>query len=573
MITDYYAKLPDLSYRNFREMIESVAENKGDNTAIIVKEGEGYRKWTHREFRRDIDRAAAWFLSNGFRKGDLVGILSENRYEWCVSWLAVVSAGLTVVPLDILSGAESLSALVRFCPLKGLCLSAQQMPKWEGFRKEARSLETVFAFDDFTGPEVVPFRDLLTFNGELSITGKDIDPKDTASIIFTSGTTGVPKGVMLSHIGILRNINASIMSLPIDERDNFAAVLPFHHTYPTTCSFLSPISVGGRVTIVDKMVGPSIIAHIRDNGGTIVIAVPLLLDKIARAMQVKFRDMKGFAGALVRTLLAVSGFASRKLRWRLGRSLLKGIRNKAGLGSIRLLVAGGGPLSPATARFFDAMGFNIVQGYGMSENGPLIATNTIRYNNYASVGLPVKLTDIRISEPNAEGIGEITVKSPSLMKGYYNNPEATAEMFTEEGYLKTGDLGRFDGKGFLYITGRIKNLIVSPAGKNIYPEEIEAAFAGSEVIGDILVLGKPVSSDNRGEEVMALCRPDFEKLEPVYGKEKLTEEFLAPLVRQEVERVNRLLEPHKRILHTVLRMEEFEKTSSQKIKRFVYKAP
>jgi long-chain acyl-CoA synthetase len=571
MVKNYFANLPDQTSRNFREMLDQVGGRWGGNTAIIEKEGAGYRTWTHNEFRRDIDRMAGWLLSNGFRKGDLVGILSENRYEWCVAWLGVVSAGMIVVPFDILSGEESLAALVRFCPIKGLCLSAQQAPKWEHFRTEAKTLTTVLAFDSLTGPGVVPFSDILAWSGTLTLTAADIDPEDTASIIFTSGTTGIPKGVMLSHIGILKNINASIMSLPISERDNFVAVLPFHHTYPTTCSFLSPVSVGGRVTIVDKMVGPSIIAHIKDNGGTIIIGVPLLFDKLARGMQAKFRDMKGAAGVLVRSLLGISRFASRKLKWRLGRSLLNGIRKKAGLGTIRLLVAGGGPLSPVTATFFDALGFNIVQGYGMSENGPLIATSTIRHNNYRAVGLPVKLTDIRLLDTNAEGIGEITVKSPSLMKGYYNNPEATTAVFTPDGYLKTGDLGRFDRDGFLYITGRSKNLIVSPAGKNIYPEEIESRFTGSEVIGDILVLGKPVSEENKGEEVCALCRPDYEKLETVYGRDRLTEEFLTTLIRQEVDRVNRSLEPHKRILHAVLHAGEFEKTSSQKIKRFVYK--
>lgn len=572
MIKNYFADIPENRYNNFREVLDLSAKQYGDNEALLVREGENqYKSWNYKELKAVVDRVAGWLLSKGYKAGDRVGLLSENRPEWCISWLAVVASGITIVPFDVMQKSSYIEKVAEFSQVKGLFVSASQIGKCESFISSLPSLENVFVFDSIDNNDYIPFTTLSSYTGKKFCMAEDIPLDSTASIIFTSGTTGNPKGVMLSQKGILENINASIMSLPISAADNFVAVLPFHHTYPTTCSFLSPLTVGGRITIVDKIVGPLIIANVKETNGTIVIGVPLLFDKIKRGMLQKFSKIKGFSGFMLKMLLGFSGFAHRQLNWQVGKSLMKSVREKAGLGSIRILVAGGGPLSPDTARFFGAMGFIIVQGYGMSENGPLISTNTVNHNNYESVGLTVKRTDIQIRNKNKEGIGEIIVKSPSLMQGYYNNDEATQEVFTKDGFLKTGDLGRFDKKGFLYITGRIKNLIVSSGGKNIYPEEIEAAFSDSSVIEDILIVGKPLGKSNKGEAVMALVRPDLAQLKERFPAVKLTDEFILPLIQKEVNTVNSSLERHKRVLTVQLHAEEFEKTSSMKIKRFLYR--
>lgn len=297
---------------------------------------------------------------------------------------------------------------------------------------------------------------------------------------------------------------------------------------------------------------------------------PLLYDKMKQGMQIRFIELQFTKRMVVKLLIGVSGFFTRCLKIKAGRVLLRSLRKQAGLETLRLLVAGGGPLNPDTAQFFDALGFNIVQGYGTSENSPLIAVNTVRYNKHDSVGLPVKHTKIRIDEPNAEGVGEILVQSPSVMKGYYKRPEETKRVITEDGRLRTGDLGRFDRKGFLYITGRIKNLIVTSGGKNIYPEEIELKFGDSEVIGEILVFGRKESKKSRAEEVVAVCVPNYEMLAELYDGQKLSEEFVSPLIKKEIEKVNRNLPGYKKIRDFSVRREEFEKTSSRKIKRFLY---
>jgi long-chain acyl-CoA synthetase len=235
-----------------------------------------------------------------------------------------------------------------------------------------------------------------------------------------------------------------------------------------------------------------------------------------------------------------------------------------------MVVAGGGPLSPKTADFFDSFGFNMVHGYGMSENSPLISVNTPWRRRNVSVGLPVKYTQVRIDDKDENGHGEIVIKSPSLMLGYYNDPASTAEVITKDGWLRTGDLGYLDDDGFIYINGRKKNLIVSSGGKNIYPEEIESHFSGSRVIAEILVLGKK-EANYGGEQIFAVVVPNFENLTTDYPDREMDDAFFKGLIKKEIEEVNRHLPGYKKISDFTLRREAFEKNAQQKIRRFLYK--
>jgi long-chain acyl-CoA synthetase len=234
------------------------------------------------------------------------------------------------------------------------------------------------------------------------------------------------------------------------------------------------------------------------------------------------------------------------------------------------MVAGGGPLSIKTADFFDSFGFNIVQGYGMSENAPLITVNTPRHKRNASVGLPVSYTDVKILDPT-DGIGEIACKSPSVMLGYFENEEATKEVINENGYLLTGDLGYRDEDGFVYIVGRRKNLIVGSGGKNIYPEEVEAHFSGSHVILEVLVVGRKELSYG-GELVFAVIVPNYDFIKEDYPGREEDEGFIHDLVKKEVEEANRSLPVFKKISDFTIRKEQFEKNAQQKIRRFLYKS-
>ena len=566
---DYAAPWPDLSYPNFSSWLEGVTAKCQDKTALLYRSGKqrDFTIWSYNRLGEECKRVARGLLAAGLVKGDRVGLWAENRPEWMAVWLGTLIAGGIIVPIDFLLTDDECSNILRFIDAKAFFYShrkqsfAESLPA-RGIHIDIRSCisnegEPAYgAFGQNAGSQALP-------------PAASIAEGDPASIVFTSGTTGLSKGVTLSHRGIITNANAAIKMLQPIEQDVFVNVLPLHHTYPTTCSFLSPLSAGCASLIVEKLVGKVVVDDIRDGGGTFLIAVPLLYDKVMAALEQGYNRLPGLLRGPLNILRGIALAKAKQGNPRFGQRVFKFIRKKAGLASLRIMVAGGGPLSPKTADFFDSFGFNILHGYGMSENGPLISVSTPRYKNNYSVGLPVIYTDVKIIDKNADGIGEIVVKSPSLMLGYYRNPEATKEAFTGDGFLKTGDLGYQDEQGFIYINGRAKNLIVSSGGKNIYPEEVEAHFEGSRVIGQILVLGRK-EAEFGGEQIIAVAVPNREALEEDYPGNPLDDAFVSGLIKKEVEQVNRRLPVYKKISDFILRREDFERNAQQKIKRFLY---
>ena len=574
-LEDYIASWPDIDYPNFAFWLKDVSSRWPGKIAIRYRteRHSEFSEWSYSLLASEAERVGRSLLALGLKKGDRVFLWSENRPEWCAVWLGAVIAGLVVVPADFLLRDDEAVNIVSSSRPGAIFAS----PRKAAFAADMRASmkDRVFVFEE-EGPGGyaacgVADNGVAEGNALPPLPAPEsIAKDDPASIIFTSGTTGLAKGVVLSHHGIIANANASILSLPIYSSDVFMCVLPLHHTYPTTCSFISPLCVGASFTIVERLVGKVIVDDVRDSGGTVMIAVPLLYDKLKSAMEQGFEKQAGALRCAISILRKWSLRAARRGHTGVGRALLSGLRRKTGLSSIRLMVAGGGPLTPSTADFFDSLGFFIVQGYGMSENGPLITTNTMKYKNNASAGLVVKYTDLEIRDRDSSGVGEICVRSPSLMKGYFENPEATAAAFTQDGFLRTGDLGRIDGEGYLFITGRKKSLIVTGGGKNVYPEEVEACFDGSRVVDSVLVLGRKPAGEV-AEEVFAVCHPDYEAIAASHPGVELSEEFVFGLVRAQVLDVNRGLEPYKKISDFVVRKEEFEMTSSRKIKRYLYK--
>jgi long-chain acyl-CoA synthetase len=484
-------------------------------------------------------------------------------------WLGAAIAGLVIVPIDFLVSENECFNIIQITGARAFFYSSRKYEFAASLRSRGISLEALVCLSKEGDTSYESFGADAGAQGLPPV--EDIAEHDPVSIVFTSGTTGFAKGVTLHHKGIIANASAAVRSLRAVETDVFINVLPLHHTYPTTCSFISPLSVGAATIIVEKLVGKVVIDDIRDAGGTFLIAVPLLYDKVKTGIEQGYKKLPGILRAVLDMLRAAALDQAKKGNFRFGQKVFRFIRKKAGLASIRIMVAGGGPLTPKTADFFDSLGFNIVHGYGMSENSPLISVSTPWHKNNVSVGLPVKYTDVQIIDRDEDGIGEIAVKSPSIMLGYYENPGATAEMFTGDGYLKTGDLGFRDEKGFIYINGRKKNLIVSSGGKNIYPEEIEAHFEGSRIVGEILIVGRK-EREFGGEQIFAVVYPNMEALAEDYPGKSLDELVLHDLVKKEIEEVNRTLVGYKKISDFTLRQEEFEKNAQKKIRRFMYKS-
>ncbi|MDR3146677.1 MAG: AMP-binding protein [Treponema sp.] len=585
---DYIADWPDLPWPNFAAWLEGIEKNWGGRTAILYRAGrqKEFTRWTYRYFTAECRRIGRGLLAAGLGRGDRVVLWAENRPEWMAVWAGVAAAGMVIVPVDFLVSEEECRNIIKITGARAFFYSGRKKSFAESLAGDGVALDLTLCIS--VGREEDP--DTIVAGGTDTATngvsdewarfgadaggqvlpGADaITERDPVSIVFTSGTTGFAKGVTLHHKGIIANTSAAISQLRAYASDVFINVLPLHHTYPTTCSFMAPLSLGASTIIVEKLVGKVVVDDIRDGKGTFLIAVPLLYDKVMVALDQGFRKLSPLLQGIFNKLRKVSLDRANKGKIRFGRIALWLIRKKAGLSSIRMVVAGGGPLSPKTADFFDSFGFNMVHGYGMSENSPLISVNTPWHRRNASVGLPVKYTDVRIDDPNEEGQGEIVIRSPSIMLGYYNNPEATEEVISPDGWLKTGDLGYRDKDGFIYINGRKKNLIVSSGGKNIYPEEIESHFSNSRVIGEILVLGKHEEQFG-GERVFAVVVPNFEALAADHPGKESDEAFIKGLVKKEIEEANRHLAGYKKIGDFTLRREPFEKNAQQKIRRFLY---
>ena len=577
---DYISNIPDILHQNFAQLLDQVSRDHADKDAILYRSGKQreFTRWTYARYGEECRKIARGLLAAGLVKGDRVVLWAENRPEWMAVWMGTLIAGICIVPVDFLVSEQECLNIIKITRARAFFYSGRKRSFAESLPEKGPGLAVSVCISpdvDDAAPGQGASAEYARFGA--AVAGQGLPPpesiagNDPASIVFTSGTTGFAKGVTLSHRGIIANASAAIRILKPNSKDVFLDVLPLHHTYPTTCTFIAPIAVGIPVVIAEKIVGKVVIDDVRDAGVTYLIAVPLLFDKVMAAIEAGYNKLPAIVRGPLNVLRAISLAEAKKGRPEFGMKVFRFIRKKASLHSVRLMVGGGGPLSPKTADFFDSLGFNIVHGYGMSENSPLISVNTPRYRRNISVGLPVSYTDVKIIDAGPEGIGEIAVKSPSLMLGYFENEEATKEVFTEDGYLLTGDLGYRDEEGFIYIKGRKKNLIVSSGGKNVYPEEIETHFSRSRVIGEILVVGRREPSFG-GEQIFAVTVPNRETIAEDHPGRENDEAFIKDLIKKEIEGVNRSLPGYKKINDFTLRVEPFEKNAQQKIRRFLYRS-
>jgi long-chain acyl-CoA synthetase len=572
---DYVSILPDIPYKNFAQMLDNHSRQYANIDFIRYRSGKQreFTRWSFSRFGDECRKVAAGLLAAGFSKGDRVALWSENRPEWMAVWMGTVIAGICIVPVDFLCTEEECLNIIKITRAKAFFYSGRK----KTFASSLSSNGVSLAVSVCISPEIEDAPtgqkteyDAFGANADVQSLppAGSISPNDPCSIVFTSGTTGFAKGVTLSHKNIIANASAAIRMLEPTPDDVFMDVLPLHHTYPTTCSFIAPFAVGIPTVIAEKIVGKVVVDDIRDGGVTFLIAVPLLYDKVMAAIDSNYQKLSPIIRAPLNVLRKIALAKAKKGNPEWGRKVFKFIRKKANLQSISIMVAGGGALSPKTADFFDSLGFNIVHGYGMSENAPLITVNTPHHKRNESVGLPVSYTDVKILDPGPDGIGEIACKSPSIMLGYFENDEATKEVITEDGWLLTGDLGCRDEDGYVYIRGRKKNLIVSSGGKNIYPEEVEAHFAGSRTVAEILIVGRRTPE---GEIIFAVIVPNYEFIKADYPGKENDDDFIFNLLKKEIDEVNRALPVFKKVSDFCIRKEPFEKNAQQKVRRFLYK--
>jgi long-chain acyl-CoA synthetase len=399
----------------------------------------------------------------------------------------------------------------------------------------------------------------LINSGDRSYINAEIDNTAMSVFLFTSGTTETSKAVMLSHENIAENLMGMTSMLNIVESDIFLSILPLHHTYECTCGFLCPLYRGASIAYCEGL--RHIAKNLQESKATVMLGVPLIFE----AMYTKIwdnieKDPKTLKKA--RMGLKISNLL-KKINIDISKKLFAQIHNSIG-GHVRILISGAAGIDPITAKGFREFGIPMVQGYGLTECSPIVALNRDVDYKDSSAGLPLPNAQVKISDPNSDGIGEIIVKAASVMLGYFENLEATNKVM-KDGWFHTGDLGYFDKDGFVYITGRSKNVIVTKNGKNIFPEEIETLLGRCRYIKESLVHGENEASGDT--YVFATIVPDMERLQQEKGVLSFSDPVVAEIIKSEIKEVNKTLVQYKHIKDFSLREEEFSKTTSKKIKR------
>jgi len=555
---------------DLKQMMESSVGLFGDNVAFHVKDKVGgpYRGITYKEAKIDMDALGTALISMGL-KGKNISIIGDNRYEWAISYLAVVCGTGVVVPLDKELGASELEQLIKEAEVECIIYTK----KYEAIFQEMKArgetnLKFLISMDaeisdeqKLSLSEITEAGKVLIENGNREFLDAQIE-RDTMSIIlFTSGTTGFAKGVMLSHGNIVEDLMASPTLLEVLPTDVFFSVLPIHHTYECTCGFLMPLYRGASVAYCEGL--KHIVKNLSEARPTIFLGVPLIIESLHKKIWQNAKK-SGKDGTL-KKVIAINK-KTKKIGIDLAPIFFKQIQALFG-GRMKVIICGGAAIDPDVLQGIRDFGINAVQGYGLTECAPICALNPDKYPKNDAAGYPPPGFDIKIDDPNPEtGIGEICAKGGNIMLGYYKNPEASAEVL-RDGWFYTGDLGYLDEDRFVHITGRIKNVIITKNGKNVYPEEIENYLGKIRYVDECLVWGR--DSDETGEtQIFASIRADYEEVKEALG-ENYTDEEVAALIWKEIDVLNSQLPFFKRIRKIDVRKEEFEKTTGKKIKRFV----
>ena len=513
--------------------------------------------FTYAEAYERVETTANFLLSAGLKKGDRVGLTGKNSPEWALAYLAVLSAGGTVVPVDYSLRSEEISVLLEFAEINILFADEEKYdqlnPKPERHQLKKISLSAA-------KPEYIldiDFTDIIEH--------EKADENDVAAILFTSGTTGEPKGAMLSHKNLVADCFMFQGNMNIYKTDVFYALLPIHHSYTMLAVFIEAISVGAELVFAKKVVVKQIFKDLKTAKVTMFLGIPMLFNKIIKGLMSGIRE-KGIAVyALIRFLMSLSGFIKKVFGVNIGKKLFRGILAKVSLDTNRICICGGGPLPSETFRYFNQMGIDFVVGYGLTEASPGLTLNPVYAYRENSVGKIIPLAEMKVFEPDTDGTGELIARGPNIMKGYYKNEEATKAVFTVDGWLLTGDSGYIDKDNYVYLTGRKKNMIVTEGGKNVFPEEIEDHFQLYDEIDQILVRGYILDEKMKTEGIEAVIYPTRD-----YADGKTDVEIKSRL-DDIIKTVNRELLPYKRISRISILSEEMEMSSTKKIKRFKVK--
>ena len=552
---------------NFKDMLYNSAENFKSRTAFKLKDENGnIVSITYEEFKNDVVYLGTDLIKRGFLN-KRIAVIGKNSYKWCVSYMAASIVGI-VVPIDkelhcddVINFMNVSETICILGDLKNLTSIK------DNFHKLNNKKTVLVSFDkiDSKTNDILYFDNIKVIgkysylNGFHDFDNIQVNPDELRILLFTSGTTGNAKGVCLSQRNICSNILSTYGIVKVKRSDLFFSVLPLHHTYECTLGFLLPIYSGASIAHCEGL--RYIAKNMAEFHPSVILCVPLLLEKMHKTI---VRNMNKTLPEKYRkenqdeNPFDVLPFFIKKI-------VKNKVKNTLG-GRLRVFIVGAAAANPEILSDFRKLNLNTLQGYGLTECSPLVAGNTDFFQKDDAAGLPIPNVEYKIDSPNDEGIGEILVKGPNVMLGYYNNPEATEKVMTD-GWFHTGDLGKIDENGYLYITGRCKSVIVTKNGKNIYPEEVEYYLNDNPLISEALVQG--IQEDDDDETyVKAQIYPNLEAISEYLKGSVPTKEEIKKIISDVVSNVNSKLPNYKHIKGFIIRDKEFEKTTTQKVKRY-----
>ena len=550
--------------RTLPYLIDVLAEH-GDRQAVLALQKEGTESWSYSDLAEHARLLAHGLGESGVSRGDDVALLATNRPEWIVACLAVVGTGAVATPVDVQLGDEALGRVLDYSGAKVIFTTADQTERLERLDIEVPPKPILL---DVGEEDHRSWRHLLAAEGSDAELARP-RPDEPAALFYTSGTTGAPKGVPLSHANLAFQIDAILGADVVTEDDHMLVPLPPHHVYPFVMGMLAPLTLGLTIVLPHSLIGPQIVRSLKEGEVSVIAGVPRLYSALYSGIA---RQAKS-GGRLARALFGISAGSSTWVRHQTGldagKILMHPLRERLGP-RLSILASGGAPLDPDLAQKLEGMGWRIAIGYGLTETAPLLTLKPPDGKKLASVGRPMPGIDVRIdpsampdqdAERRVEGYwtdepyveGEILARGPGVFSGYRNLPRVTAEVFTKDGWFRTRDLGYFDEDGYLYVTGRANTLIVTEGGKNVQPEEVEEAYLEDPVVREVGVLQK----DSR---LVAVIMPDLDEIRRRSGE-------IDRAIRQAVEDGSRRLPSYQRISDYAITRRPLERTQLGKIRR------
>lgn len=564
------------TYKTIKDIFDRSTNEYSDRTFILEKFNpkEKFEEISYEKFKKDVMGLGTALIKKLNLKDKRIVIIGENTYHWYVSYMTMLCGEQVAVPIDKeLPEAEILNVIKR-SKASAVIYSTK---KQEVIKKLQNELDEVEYFIQMNSEDelnekhiglsyLIEQGNLLVENGDTTFKNIEVEPDKFKVLLFTSGTTSNSKGVMLSSRNLAENINAVSAYVNLTKEDRLMSILPLHHTYESTIGFLLPFAVGASISVCQGL--KYIVPNLQETNPTSMLTVPLLVENLYKKINANIKKSK--KDGIVNSMIHISN-ALKFVGVDIKRKVFSEIHENLG-GKLRFIVSAAAPIDPKIGKWVEDIGITFLQGYGLTETAPIAALTPDFNTKVGSAGKAVICAELKIDNPNENGEGEILIKSSTLMLAYYEDEEATKEAIEEingERWFHSGDIGYLDNEGYLYITGRCKNVIVTQNGKNIYPEEIEIMLNNVPEIKESMVYGKESDDKKADNELIISAKviPDYDEIEKVHGKD-LSEEKIYNIIWDKIKEINKQLTSYKAIKNLEIKNDEFEKTTTMKIKRY-----